>query len=183
MRETYYLITTLILAYIVVIVKSNFSFTSYSISPNYAKSTASVYNITFTATSTVTSNFNLHILFPSQYSPTSPTNCAFKIVNSFASGAACTVDTNTNEIIFSNLNIATTVSSYSVQFTTSTARYSGTSTLLFSYYNLNGTKSTTITDTYVSVSLSNAIMSCSISSSNDIVGANTSYTVSYTPLV
>ena len=36
---------------------------------------------------------------------------------------------------------------------------------------------------YVSVAFTNAVMTCSLASTSDIVGANTTYTFSYTPLV
>lgn len=79
---------------------------SSSVSPNYAKSQSSLYTFSFNAGSSFQTNFDLRIYFPSHFDLTSPSSCAFYLNNIFKTSAVCSLYNSTNEIVFSNLNIA-----------------------------------------------------------------------------
>lgn len=142
----------------------------YSVTPNYAKSDNSTYSFLFNAASPFTANFDIYVYFPTNFAPTAVSNCKVAVNGNAISGAVCSVSTATNQIIFTNLNISVAISNISVVFNSSTAMYASSPTLIFYFYNT--TTNTSITDltNYVSLSIFNAVMGCTISSTSNNVG-------------
>lgn len=161
----------------------SFTPTSYSVNPNYAKSQSSTYSFTFNAITAFTANFNVHVYFPSQYSLAGVSNCAFWLNGNPVSTAVCSISNSTNEIIFTQLNIATAISSIQLVFNTSTSRYSGSSTIIFYYYNATDNSMISALTNYISLAVVNAVMPCWVTSTSAIVGDSATYTLGYSPLV
>lgn len=175
-------ILLIILAILVHIKTQSFTLSSYSVTPNYAKSTSSLYTFTFNANPSFTDNFDIRVYFPTQYTITAVTGCGFWLNDVAVDGAVCSVSVSTNEIVFTQLQIATAITSIKLQFRTSTARYSGSTTIIFYYYStVTGTANSY--SNYVLLSTANAIMPCTVTSNSAIVGDNITYALSYTPLV
>lgn len=128
-------------------------------------------------------NFDVHVTFPTQYTIGTVSGCQFLVNGVAVTTVACAVNSTNNAIVFSQLNIATSVSSIQIQFNTSTARYSGSSTIVFYFYNTTTNSLVNSLTNYVSLSIINAIMSCGVSSNSVIVGDNITYTLTYSPLV
>ena len=95
--------------------------------------------------------------------------------------AVCSLQ-NSN-IRFTALSITESISTITVKFVTVGAMYSGNAVLTFTYYDPSTSQQITSLINYVSVNFSNAVMQCSLTSTSNIVGATTTYTFSYTPLV
>lgn len=160
-----------------------FTPSNYSVSPNYAKSLSSRYLFNFNAVTPFAMNFDVHVTFPTQYTIGSVSGCQFLLNGSPLASAVCAVNSTNNAIIFSQLNINTSISSIQLQFNTSTARFSGSSTIVFYFYSTTTNSLISTLTNYVSLSIINAVMSCGISSNSVIVGDNITYTLTYTPLV
>lgn len=162
---------------------STFTLSSSSVSPNTAKSTSSLYEFNFNTVSTFTTDFDLHIVFPTIYTISSVSGCELKINNVAKTGLTCTINTGNKAIEFSDLRITESISSMTVSFTTSTSRYAATDTLIFYYYDPGTTTLLSALTNYVSLTIVNAEMTCSLASNSDIVGEDVTYTVQYTPTV
>ena len=71
----------------------------------------------------------------------------------------------------------------SVSFETTTAEYSGASTITFYYYDpVTGSQIIGI-ENFISITTTNADMTLSFASTSDVVGENVTYTLDYTPSV
>lgn len=142
-----------------------------------------MYSFTFNAGTPFTTNFDIKIYYPTQYTITAVTGCGVWVNGVAVSTTVCAVSLSTNEVVFTQLQINTTISNIRIEYRTSTARYSGSASLIFYYY--NPTTSTLISSltSYVSLSIVNAIMPCTFTSTSAIVGDNITYTFAYTPLV
>lgn len=82
------------------------------------------------------------------------------------------------------MNINQNVVSYTIKFNTSTAKYAQNTILSLSYYTPNTNNLITGLDSnFVTLTIINAPMLCSITSSSPIIGDNTSFLISYTPQV
>ena len=92
------------------------------------------------------------------------------------SGVACSYNDVLGHVIFSGLPVGS-VTNYTATFWASTANYATTSTLTFRYYQPATTTATSISNNLVQVTTTKSTMVCSWSSTSDIVGANTNYTV------
>ena len=160
-----------------------FTPSSFSVSPNYAKSTNSQYIFSFNAITPFNTNFDIRVYFPSQYSIASVSGCSFALNNQVVSSAQCSFSSSTNQIIFTQLNIATAISSIRITFNTTTPRFSGSSTIIFYYYNTTTNTIISSLTNYISLNIVNAIMPCTVTSTSVIVGDNVTYTFSYSPLV
>ena len=113
---------------------ATFNPSATSVSPSYANSLASQYSFTFTAVTPFIADFDLYISFPSpQFAPLPPSACSFLVNSVPVSSAVCQLDGS--NIKFTSLSLTQTISSIQVIFNTSTAGYSGTAVLTFSYYN------------------------------------------------
>lgn len=172
-----------LLLYLPCFLCQSFAPSSYSVSPNYAKSPSSFYNFSFNAVSPFVSSFDIRVFFPSQFSIATVGNCAFWLNGNPVASAACAASTSTNEVVFTNLNIVGSISSIRVQFNTSTARFSGSYTVNFFYYDTATQAIIPALTNFLSVSIVNAVMTCSLTSTSNIVGDNVTYTLGYTPLV
>ena len=80
----------------------SFVLKSYTVSPNYAKSTNSVYSFPFNAYNTVRGAMNLKVRFPIQYVLTTASSCLAKIDGAVVSGTICTFDPPTNQVKMSS---------------------------------------------------------------------------------
>lgn len=160
-----------------------FTPSNYSVSPNYAKSTSSRYLFNFNAVTPFILNFNVQATFPTQYTINSVSGCQFLLNGIQINSAVCSVNTTNNAIVFSELNISTSITSIQMQFNTSTARYSGSSTVVFYFYDTSTNGIVNSLTNYVSLSIVNAVMSCGVTSNSVIVGDNITYALTYTPLV
>lgn len=156
---------------------------NYSVNPNYAKSSSSLYSFTFNAGTAFTSNFDIKIYYPTQYTIAAVSGCGVWVNGLAVTTANCAVSLATNEVVFTQLQLNVSVSNLRVEFRTSTARFSGSSNLIFYYYNPTTNALINSLTNYVSLTIVNAVMSCAISSTSAIVGDNITYTLSYTPLV
>lgn len=159
---------------------ATFNPSATSVTPSYAKSQASTYSFSLSATSAFVQNFDLIISFPSQFSLVAPSNCGFWVNTVQKASANCSLDGQ--NIKFTNLLITESISSIRVQFNSSTANYAATATLTFSYYDPSTAAALSLVN-YISLTITNAVMSCSLSSSSAIVGDNATYTLTYTPIV
>ncbi len=74
----------------------SFTPSTYSVTPNYAKSQSSLYSFNFNAITAFTSNFDIRVYFPAQFTITTANNCAFWLNGSPVNTAICTVSTTTN---------------------------------------------------------------------------------------
>lgn len=173
----------LIMSFLMLAHGQTFTPSNYSVSPNYAKSLSSRYLFNFNAVTPFSINFDVYVTFPTQYTIGSVSGCQFLLNGSPVASAVCTVNSTNNAIIFSQLNINSSISSIQLQFNTSTARFSGSSTIIFYFYNTTTNIPISSLTNYVSLSIVNAVMSCGISSNSVIVGDNITYTLTYTPLV
>ena len=159
----------------------SFTVTSTTASPNSARSAASQYQIQLSAITSFSTNFDVAINFPTGFSLSSATTCSVTLNGAAVSTAVCTQ--NSNSIVFSSLNIATTVSSLLLGFTTSTASYSGSFTLNIVYYE-PGNSATVYNSNSALLIITNDAMTCSLTSTSNTVGATSSnYTLTYTPSV
>jgi hypothetical protein len=163
-------------------VHSQLSFTvaSASASPNTAASSNSQYSILLNAITSFTTNFDVSLSFTSAFSITSVSNCKALLNGSTISTATCAL--SSNSIVFSQLNINSTVSSLFLQFNTSTALYSGSFIVAISYYQ-PGNSTNNYNSNSALISITSASMACSITSSSSIVGATTNYTFTLSPSV
>jgi hypothetical protein len=80
--------------------QTTFVLKSYTVSPNYAKSTSSVYTFPFNAFNTKAGTINIRVAFPNQYSLTTANSCGIKIDNTSLSGIGCSFDSTTNQVIY-----------------------------------------------------------------------------------
>ena len=176
--------TTLIviLLLLVTTIHSQLSFTvaSASATPNTAASTNSQYSILLNAITSFNTNFDVSLAYTSAFSITSVSNCRALLNGATISTAVCAV--SSNSIVFSQLNINSTVSSLSLQFNTSTALYSGSFIVAVSYYQ-PGNSSNNYNSNSALISITSASMACSMASSSNVVGATTNYTFTLTPSV
>lgn len=76
----------------------SFVLSNYSVSPNHAKSLASVYSFSFTAYNPSLGNMSLNILFPNNFVLGTVTGCQVKLDTTSAASASCTLDTTTNQV-------------------------------------------------------------------------------------
>lgn len=159
----------------------SFTATSTSATPNTARSANSQYLIQLSPLTTFSTDFDIHLSFPPAFSFTNVSACSVTLNGAPVGSAVCTLSSNT--IIFSSLNIATTVTSLSLAFTTSTALYSGSFTLTLVYTQPGG--STPIGNSNSAlIIVTNAAMTCSLGSTSNIVGTTASnFTLTYTPSV
>lgn len=74
----------------------SFTPTTFSVSPNFAKSTSSLYIFNFNAITSFTSNFDIRVYFPSQFVISTVTGCGFWLNGNSVSSAQCTASTSTN---------------------------------------------------------------------------------------
>ncbi len=172
-----------ILSLITCIHSQSLTISNYSVTPNYAKSSSSLYSFSFNAGTSFTANFDIKVYYPTQYTISAVSGCGVWVNGVTVSTAICTVSLSTNQVVFTQLQLTTTITNIRVQFRTSTARYSGSSNLIFYYYNPTTNALITTLTNYVSLTIVNAVMSCSVNSTSNIVGDNITYTLSYTPLV
>jgi len=110
------------------------------------------------------------------------TNCQLSINAAIVSTAVCALGSGTNIITFSQLGVSQTVNNLSISFNTSTALYSGSFIVSLKYYSPTNTSIVYNTNS-VSMSIVNAVMPCSITSTSNMVGATANYTIVYTPSV
>ncbi len=68
-----------------------------------------------------------------------------------------------------------------IVFNTITARYASSPTLQFNFNNV--TTAALLKSYFVTVSVTNAVMTCSLTSSSPTIGANSTYTVNFQPIV
>jgi hypothetical protein len=107
----------------------------YSVNPNYAKSDSSTYSFLFNAGSPFSADFDIYVYFPTNFAPSTVSNCKVSINSILLSTTVCNVSPSTNQIILTNLNITTLITNISIIFNTSTAMYTSSSTLIFYFYN------------------------------------------------
>jgi hypothetical protein len=184
MSSKIWLNVLLTISWLILAIRSqSFTPSNYSVVPNHAKSTNSLYIFTFNAVTPFVVDFDFQIYFPSQYTITTVSGCSFMLNGSPVSTAVCSVNTTTNQIVFRQLLLTGNVSNIRVQFNTSTTRFSGSSTITF--YFINTTTNTVINSltNYVQLAIVNAVMTCGINSSSLIVGDNTTYQITINPIV
>lgn len=163
---------------------NSFTVVDYSVSPSTAKAQDATYSFQFGTVSAFVRNFDLHIVFPTANYDLQPvTNCQFQINSSPVSSAVCAVDSGTSSIIFSNLQLTQTITSMSISFNTITANYAGSATLAFNYYEPGTNTLINNLINFISVTTTNAPLTTIISTTSDIVGSGTTYTIQYTPSV
>lgn len=158
----------------------SFTVASASTTPNTAASSSSQYSVLLNAITSFSSNFDVSLTFTSAFQITSVSNCRAVLNGANISTAQCGV--SSNSIVFSQLNIATTVSSLSLQFNTSTALYSGSFIVTVAYYQ-PGNASNNYNSNSALISITSSSMTCSMNSSSNIVGATTNYTFTLSPSV
>ena len=159
----------------------SFTVTATSATPNTARSTNSQYQIQLSPTSSFSTDFDLVLSFPAAFTLSSVSACTVTINGATVSSAVCTL--SSPSIVFTSLNIGSTVTSMSLGFTTSTASYSGSFTLTLVYR--SPTNAATIYNSNSALLIIvNSAMTCSLTSTSSTVGAsNSNYTLSYTPSV
>ena len=158
----------------------SFTVASASASPNTAASANSQYSILLNAITSFSTNFDVSLTFTSAFQIASVSNCRALLNGANISTAQCAV--SSNSIVFSQLNVATTVSSLSLQFNTSTALYSGSFIVAVAYYQA-GNASNNYNSNSALISITSALMACSMASSSSIVGGTTNYTFTLSPSV
>lgn len=173
---------TIIISLLITLTQSQLSFTitSATTSPNTARSSNSQYQIVLNAITSFSTTFDLSVSFTSAFSITSVSSCQALLNGITISTAQCSA--SSNSIIFTSLNIATTVTTLTLLFNTTTALYSGSFITTLTYYQV-GNSANTYNSNSALISITNAAMSCSLTSSSAIVGAATNYSFSYSPSV
>lgn len=157
----------------------SFTVASATTTPNTAASSNSQYNIVLNAITSFSTNFDVSLAFTSAFSVTAVSNCR-AILNGANISSLCAV--SSNSIVFSQLNISTTVSTLSLQFNTSTALYSGSFIVTASYYQ-PGNASNSYNSNSALISITSASMGCSLTSSSSVVGVTANYSFTLNPSV
>ena len=160
----------------------SFTVTSSTVSPNTARSTTSQYSLQLNAITSYSSTFDILLTFPSAFSLGSPSACQLSINASPVSTAVCEKAPSSNLITFSSINNNRTITNMTIVFTTGTALYSGSFVISLSYTQ-PGVSSNSYGSNSAPISINSANMSCSFASSSSVVGANATFTLSYTPSV
>lgn len=154
--------------------------TSASASPNTARSSNSRYQINLSPITSFSTNFDISLAFTSAYSITSVTGCSVILNGNSLSSSVCSVSSNV--ITFSSLGISTTISSLILNFNTSTALYSGSFLTTLTYY-APGNTGIIYNSNSALITIANAALSCTLTSTSSIVGATANYSLAYTPSV
>lgn len=154
--------------------------TSASASPNTARSSNSRYQINLSPITSFSNNFDISLAFTSAYSVTSVTGCSVILNGNALSSSICSASSNV--ITFSSLGIATTVNSLVLNFNTSTALYSGSFLTTLTYYEPGNTGNIYNSNSAL-ITITNAALSCTLTSTSTIVGATANYSLTYTPSV
>jgi hypothetical protein len=79
-----------------VLSQMSFVRTTYTVSPNYAKSLSSLYTFTFNVYNPATGTMNLRVDFPNNFVLNTATNCQVKLGSTVVSGTTCSLDVTTN---------------------------------------------------------------------------------------
>jgi hypothetical protein len=155
-----------------------FTVASAAASPSTARSSNARYAIQLNALGSFSNNMDVHISFTSAFTLSAVSGCSATLNGATISGAVCTL--SSSSIVFSQLNIASTVSTLLLGFNTSTALYSGSFTITLAYYAAGGT-STLYNSNSALITITDASMACTLSSTSATVGATSNYTLTYTP--
>ena len=153
----------------------SFTVASAVANPNTARSSNSQYTIVLNAITSFSTTFDLSVSFASAFSITSVSGCQALLNGAALPSAQCAA--SSNSIVFTSLNIASTVSNLTLYFNTTTALYSGSSLTTLTYYP-PGNSANTYNSNSALINITNAPMACSLTSSSAIVGATTNYSFS-----
>lgn len=85
---------------LIVAIRTEMSFllSNYSVSPNYAKSLASLYSFSFAAYNPSGGNITLNILYPNNFILGTVTGCQVNLDNTQLTGTACAIDSTNNQV-------------------------------------------------------------------------------------
>lgn len=91
------MILIFIFAFCSIVSPTSFTLTNFGVSPATAKSSSSSYNFQFNTVSAFTTDFDLHITFPTaQYTMTAVSACQLSINDIVKTSATCSVSPSTN---------------------------------------------------------------------------------------
>jgi hypothetical protein len=85
-----------ILSLITCIHSQSLTISNYSVTPNYAKSSSSLYSFSFNAGTSFTANFDIKVYYPTQYTISAVSGCGVWVNGVAVSTAICTVSLSTN---------------------------------------------------------------------------------------
>ncbi len=101
-----------------ILTQMSFVRTTFTVSPNYAKSVSSLYTFTFNVYNPVTGTMNLRVDFPNNFPLTTATNCQVKLGSTIVPGTTCSLDVTTNEVHFLFTQVVINNIAISAPFTT-----------------------------------------------------------------
>lgn len=161
----------------------SFTVTNSNASPNTARSTSSLYTIQLNAITTTSLSFDISVTFTSAFILSAVSQCSLTLNNNLSSTAVCALNVTSNSIIFTQINNAAIINNITLVFRTSTALFASSFLASLSYYP-PGNPSGAYNSNSAPIVVTNAPMtSCSLTSTSNVVGATSNYSISFVPSV
>lgn len=158
----------------------SFSVTSALVTPSTARSSNAQFTIQLTAITPSSTNFDLTVAFPSGFNINAASACSVTANGNSIAAAVCSASSNT--VSFTSLGINSVVNTLTITFNASSALYASSFVATLNYYP-PGTTSNSYNSNSVLLTITNAPMTCSLTSKSATVGATTDYSLAYTPSV